>query len=552
MRAGLCGRAAYAIRTIDRGGEHSDNIATMKARVLRWTIGIVGGALVLLAIIAGATSRTQTLRALVIKTLSQRLDSEVEMADFSVDTFPAVRITGSGLVIRHKGRHDVPPLVSIRSFTIDGGLLGLLARPRRFRTVTLTGLQVNIPPGGFKRAADETAAAAGSIGFKGMPRPDDGPAAIIVDRLLAEDASLVLIPKRADKKPKVFAVHHLTMEPLGKVKVMAFEAQITNPLPKGLVHAKGTFGPWGRDDPGSTPLNGTYTFNHADLSTIKGIAGMLDSTGAFSGQLDRISVKGETRTPDFRVNAGGEPVPLQTTFDALVDGTDGDTYLNSVSAKFLNTPLTAKGAIVGEEGVKGRTVKLHVKIENGRIEDVLLLTVKTDKPVLTGQVALHADLNLPAGPEAVMDRLGLTGELDVHGARFTGEVQSKVSDMSERARGLNPVETSQNVASNLRTKFTLERGLLTLRDGTFTMPGATVLIGGSYGLKSEVLEFDGTVRMRATVSQAAGGGVKGALLKVVDPLFRRDGAGAVLPIKIRGSRQEPKFGLDVKRALRRE
>jgi hypothetical protein len=524
----------------------------MRSRAVRWTIGGVGGVLVTLAIVAGATSRTNTLRALVIKTLSERLDSEVEMADFSVDTFPAVHVYGAGLVIRHKGRHDVPPLVSIKSFTVDGGLFGLLARPRRFRTVTLIGLQLNIPPGGFKRAAGDTAAAATSIELKGLHRPDDnsGPAAIVVDRVVAEDASIVLIPRRTDKKPKVFAVHRLTLEPLGKAKVMSFVADITNPLPKGLVQTKGSFGPWGRDDPGSTPLTGEYIFNQADLSTIKGIGGMLDSTGTFSGQLDRISVSGETRTPDFRVNTGSHPVPLETRFDAVVDGTDGDTYLNAVSAKFLNTPLTAKGAIVGEEGVKGRTVRVHVKIDDGRIEDVLLLSVKTDRPLLTGRLALQADLNLPAGPETVMERLELSGDLDVRGARFTGEAQSKISDMSERARGLNPVETSQSVASNLRAAFRLDRGVLSLRGGTFTIPGATVLIDGSYGLKSEVLDFDGTVRMKATISQAAGGGVKGALLKVIDPVFRKDGAGAVLPITIRGSREQPKFGLDVKRVFK--
>jgi hypothetical protein len=64
--------------------------------------------------------------------------------------------------------------------------------------------------------------------------------------------------------------------------------------------------------------------------------------------------------------------------------------------------------------------------------------------------------------------------------------------------------------------------------------------------------FDGTVRMNATVSQAAGGGVKSALLKMIDPLFKRDGAGAVLPIRIRGSRDEPKVGLDFGRALSRK
>ena len=94
-----------------------------------------------LAIVAGAGSRTATLRQLVVETLEDRLDSDVELESFSVDTFPTVHITGTGLVLRLKSRPDVPPLVTIRSFTLDGGLIGLFGRPRRFRTVTLTGFR---------------------------------------------------------------------------------------------------------------------------------------------------------------------------------------------------------------------------------------------------------------------------------------------------------------------------------------------------------------------------------------------------------------------------
>lgn len=512
----------------------------MTLRATRWAIAIVGGTLVVLTIIAGAGSRTATLRQLVIDTLAERLESDVELQAFSVDTFPTVHVTGTGLVVRHKGRLDVPPLVAVGTFTLDGGLIGLFSRPRHFRTVSLTGLHINIPPGGFKRVNATNSDAP----------PDDGsPAAIVVDVLNAEDASLTLIPKRADKAPRVFAVHRLTMKPLGRAQSMSFEAAITNPVPKGLVKTSGTFGPWNRDDPGATPLSGRYSFDHADLSTVKGIAGILNSTGKFQGQLDRIGVSGDTDTPDFRLDVSGNRVALHTTFDAVVDGTDGDTYLNAVSASFLNTPLTARGAVVGAEGVKGRTVKVHVKIDDGRIEDVLRLTVKGNAPPMTGRLALHADLDLPAGPADVMDRLELAGEFNVAGVRFdNAAVQTRISNMSERARGLDPDEHSQNVASNLRGRFSLERSTITLRDGTFGIPGAQVQIAGTYGLRSEALEFDGTVRMRATVSQAAGG-VKGVLLKVVDPIFRKDGAGAVLPIKIRGSRMEPRFGLDVGRVF---
>ena len=37
------------------------------------------------------------------------------------------------------------------------------------------------------------------------------------------------------------------------------------------------------------------------------------------------------------------------------------------------------------------------------------------------------------------------------------------------------------------------------------------------------------------------------LSKAVDPFFSKDGAGAVLPIKITGTRQNPSFGLELRR-----
>jgi hypothetical protein len=55
--------------------------------------------------------------------------------------------------------------------------------------------------------------------------------------------------------------------------------------------------------------------------------------------------------------------------------------------------------------------------------------------------------------------------------------------------------------------------------------------------------------MQATISQAAGGGVKSVFLKVVDPFFKKKGAGTVLPIRVRGTRADPKFGLDVVKTL---
>ena len=88
-----------------------------------------------------------------------------------------------------------------------------------------------------------------------------------------------------------------------------------------------------------------------------------------------------------------------------------------------------------------------------------------------------------------------------------------------------------HVASNLRGQFRLANVVLTLREARLRHSGRRrAASAAATGLSNEALEFDGTVRMKATVSQAAGGGMKSVLLKVVDPLFKSDGAGAVLPI----------------------
>ena len=141
---------------------------------------------------------------------------------------------------------------------------------------------------------------------------------------------LRLIPKRAGKQPREFLIHRLTMQGVGVTQRMPFKAELTNPIPRGAISTEGRFGPWGRDAPSATPVEGNYVFQNADLSTIKGIGGILTSTGEFRGPLGRIEVKGETKTPDFRLDVAGNPMPLSTTFQAVVDGTDGDTYLEAV------------------------------------------------------------------------------------------------------------------------------------------------------------------------------------------------------------------------------
>ena len=84
---------------------------------------------------------------------------------------------------------------------------------------------------------------------------------------------------------------------------MGFDAELTNPKPKGTIKTTGSFGPWQTADPGESPLSGDYRLEHADLASFKGIAGILDSTGHYQGTLRNLTVDGQADVPDFRLYA---------------------------------------------------------------------------------------------------------------------------------------------------------------------------------------------------------------------------------------------------------
>ena len=97
----------------------------------------------------------------------------------------------------------------------------------------------------------------------------------------------------------------------------------------------------------------------------------------------------------------------------------------------------------------------------------------------------------------------------------------------------------------------IDLGVLTLPAFTFTVPGANISLSGRYTMGSEAVHFTGTMRLQASLSDAVGG-FKSIFIKPFNSLFRKNGAGAVLPIEITGTRSQPKFDVKVKQAIKKE
>jgi hypothetical protein len=497
---------------------------------VRITLAILSVLLLLIAVTLITVVRhiNPIVRSRAVAMLRNRFDSDVELRDLQVTLFPQLAIHGAGLILRHHGRTDVPPLIAIEKFSAEGNWSGLMGKPWHLSKVHLQGLSIHIPP----REKRES---------KKRSRGRDIP--ILVDELLSDNAELQLIPGNPEKLPHIFLIHKLKMNSVGLGHSAAFVASLTNPSPPGQIEADGHFGPWQSEDPSATPLSAGYTFKNADLSKFHGISGILSSQGKFGGVLDEIEVEGGTDTPDFAVTIAGHRVALHTDYKATVDGTNGDTLLRPVVAHFLNSTIIANGGVVKMETGKGRDIILGVSAENARIEDLLKLAVKADKPLLTGMVRLKTKFELPPGENDISDRLKLNGEFGLANALFTSpDIREKLRALSRRGQGKPQDKDAGSAVSQLKGRFILRDALITFRSLSFEVEGAAVQLNGTYALKTEQLEFHGKLLLDAKLSQTTSG-VKSVLLKAVDPFFRKEGK-TVLPIKITGTRDKPSFGLD--------
>lgn len=476
----------------------------------------------------------------VRESLSQSLQSDVELGQVELAWFP-LRLTARDLTVRHRGRTDIPPLIVVTSFTVD-----LTARDVFNSTVEhvrVDGMEVNIPPKDL------------DTGKRPIPRPpsdtsDSGGQSLLVRKLTATNTRLAIIPRTQGKNPKVWDIFELEMTDLGSGSQARFRAALTNPIPYGRIEATGQFGPWDSGEPGLSGLEGEYTFA-ADLGTIKGLQGEVSAIGTMNGVLEQIATRGETRTPNFRLTAlDGAALPLTTTYQALVDGTRGDVELQRVDIMLGTSPMLARGVVEGTHGLKGKRVVLNITSQAVNLAELLKLVSQVQPPMATGVVGLDAAFDLPQGPADVLERLALEGSFRADRMRFADDgVQEKIDELSRRGQGRPADAAIENVASNVASRFTLARGRLTYRGLSFNVRGATIRLDGTHQLESKRLALRGEVLLQASASNTLTG-FKRWLVKPFDPLFRRNGAGTRLVIRVDGTQDQPKVDIEVGKTLR--
>src|SRR5687768_10630757 len=103
----------------------------------RTLAAIVGIAVILLLLLALPIVVAPRIKERLVNALGERFQSTVQLESLTVSLVPWPRLSGRGLVLRHKHRPDVPPLVTIASFSGEAGLVGLLGDPVRVSNIHL-------------------------------------------------------------------------------------------------------------------------------------------------------------------------------------------------------------------------------------------------------------------------------------------------------------------------------------------------------------------------------------------------------------------------------
>ena len=492
------------------------------------------------------------IRKRVIQTVSARFHAPVELDSLSVSAVSGLEVTATGLRVQYPegfapASSDPSPRYMIRSSRIrfHTGLASLLDPKTHIGLLTIEGLEIHIPPAGMRGALLPPHPSS-----PGQPeehvKPGAGPD-LFVNQILCTDALLLIDTVQPGKDPLEFRIRRLELTDVDFNRSFHYDASLSNPKPTGEIHAVGSFGPWQRDNPRSTAIDGDFHFA-ADLASIHGIRGHLTSTGHFGGQLQSLAISGITNTPDFALDTSSHSVPLQTQFQASVDATTGDTTLHPVEAHMLRSSFTAHGVVRNIHG-QGHDITLEVDVPDGRIEDMLQLAVSTNPPLLRGALSLHTRLHIPPGPVRVAEKLDLAGAMSITHASFSNpQMQAKVDGLSLRAQG-RPEDARDaayrqgpDVESDMRADFTVLHAMTSIENLRYQLPGALVLMNGVYSLNGKVFEFKGHVRTDAEASQMVTGW-KSILLMPLDPFLKKNHAGMELPIEISGTQGTPHIGL---------
>lgn len=460
----------------------------------------------------------------VIAHLEEKLGGRVTIGKFHRTWFPPgcvaedVTFTGYGNI-----PNSVP--ITVSKMTLQGSFRGLFIK--HVSVLQAEGARLVAP----------------SAGYFAAWRPPPSKSDVVVDKFVITE-SLLGFSSGPDKPPLQFAISRLELSQSDAHGVKKFQIALHNPSPPGEVQASGYLGPWRKDNAAQTPIAGSYSFRHANLGAFHGIAGILSSDGSFQGTIEQLEVNGKASIPGFEVTDAGHRVPLVTQFQATVTTRHGDVSVKMVKARLGRSSIESAGTVSEQAGHKGKVTSLNLLVHDGRIQDFLFLFLEDPTAPMTGRFNFKGQAVLPPEKAPFTRKIQLQGDFGVEDSHLSNpDTQSNLEQLSERAEGEKD-DPPESVVSDLKGHVVLRDGIATFSNLSFSVPGATAKLHGTYSLLTHRINLSGNVFMKANLPQVTSG-VKSFFLKIINPFLKKNRhGGAIVPVTVTGVYPHPVYKTD--------
>ncbi len=468
----------------------------------------------------------------VIDVLQEASLRTVTIGHFRKTFFPPGCVAQDVRFERHENKNK-PPIIQIDTLTLQGSYLGLITAQDRLSLVKMVHMHVTVPPAEVHGKPDP---------LMPLNHTNSSVKTLRIDKIVADGAVLDFF-REGSSQPYRITIDKLAAYDVRNNSAISYKTILTNALPPGKIHSTGVFGPWQPNHPEETPVGGSYTVQDMNLAAFKELSGTVQAQGSLDGKLGELITKGTVNVAKFHVVDTGHTRDITATYQARVDGRNGDTTLDDVQADFDHSSLQVNGTITSEKDRKGRKISLDLFCGKGRIEDVLDLFIGAKQSPMLGAMTMKAHVDVPPGEGTLLKRMRMSGDFGVDDGRFTNKAtQADLNRLSDSADKKNEAD-DQIALSELKGHGDIRNGVATLTNLSFAMQGATARMTGTYSLLNYDIDLHGHLYTDGKPWTATTG-MKSWMMRVITPFLKKKKSVRVVPFNITGNYQKTSVGLD--------
>jgi len=420
-------------------------------------LGIILGVLLLAVLLVPLFINVDSFRPSLEKSLSSSLNRQVQIGKLEASLFSG-GASASQITIADDPAFSKGAFLQASSVKIGLQLMPLVFSHR----LNVTGITVEKPEIVLlKNAAGKwnySSLAATSGSKPKDASPGQSALEISVDKFEIADGKVRVGSSNGRKagQEHVYDKVNLTARNISLTSVMPFTLAANTPG-GGALKLEGQAGPLNHADAARTPLDAHVTLDHADLASTgfldpsSGLAGILDFDGKLNSDGRKLHSEGKTKVNKLRVMKGpGEakgPVALDYKSDYNLES---DTGSLNAALNTGNSTATASGTM----DAKGEDAIAHLKLQgkNMKVDDVVGLLPAFGVVLPAGAALKGGVINMDMAAEGPLDRLVITGPLNISGTRLSGfDLSSKLGAVAAFT-GMKPSADTliQTLSSGLR------------------------------------------------------------------------------------------------------